>query len=601
VPRNVSFNRYARPPSLSELKVELRESEIFRAITLNSQPSTLNHCVSVALSLLRIKNLALVEELEWDLPAGFIAVTGETGAGKSIIIGALQLVLGDRADKSVVRTGAESCTIEAVFAGAGLNRLNQQLIDSGLEASENELIIRRALSVGGSNRQFVNGSPTTLSVLKALGDELVDLHGPHDHQSLLSPEKQLALLDNFARAEEPLASYRKRFTRLHSLLQEHATLNTVETAREQELDLLRHQIGEIESARLEPGEEEEITAQYRRASNSRRLIELASAISQRLGDADDSILSQLAETQKLLRELEKIDDSIAAFSNTHETAVVELSDIARSLGQYAEKLDLDPSQLAALEQRVSLFETLKRKYGSTIEEVIEFGQRAAERRRKIEGRDAELERLAAEIEQVRSEVNATGESLGKLRRKAAPKLTESVRANLADLGFHQSEFKARLAPLPEPRGSGLDSIEFLFSPNPGEPLKPLRAIASSGEISRLMLAVKAALASADAIPLLVFDEIDANVGGEIAHAVGAKMRALANDHQVICITHLPQVAAAAKTQFVVSKDVVAGRTRSRLNEVGGKPRKEEIARMLGGKGDSVMELAASLLKSHDHV
>jgi len=548
------------------------------------------------LALLRIKNLALVEELEWEIAPGFIAVTGETGAGKSIIIGALQLLLGERADKSLIRTGADLCTVEAVFAGEDLRKLNAQLIEAGVEPCESDLIVKRTFSASGGNRQFINGSPTTLAVLKNLGDELVDLHGPHDHQSLLSPEKQLGLLDSFARAEEQLAEYRKHYRQLQTLLAEHAALNTVETAREQELDLLRHQINEISSANLVADEEEEIESRYKLASNSKRLIELASAVASKLSEADDSVLSHLAETQRLLRELEKIDNSITQFSSAHAASVVELSEIARSLSNYAEKLDLDPAQLSALEQRVSLFETLKRKYGGSIAEVIAFGERAAERMRKIEGRDAELERLAGEIEITRTSLNRSGEALRKLRTKAAPKLSEHIRRNLRDLGFRQSEFDVKLAALDEPRPTGFDSVELLFSPNPGEPLKPLRAIASSGEISRLMLAIKSALAAHDAIPLLVFDEIDTNVGGEIAHAVGAKMQTLGRDHQVICITHLPQVAATASSHFVVTKEVVRGRTYSQLREVRGKTRQEEIARMLGGKSESALELAASLLK-----
>ena len=548
------------------------------------------------LALLRIKNLALVEELEWEIAPGFIAVTGETGAGKSIIIGALQLLLGERADKSLIRTGADLCTVEAVFAGEDLRKLNAQLIEAGVEPCESDLIVKRTFSASGGNRQFINGSPTTLAVLKNLGDELVDLHGPHDHQSLLSPEKQLGLLDSFARAEEQLTEYRKHYRQLQTLLAEHAALNTAETAREQELDLLRHQINEISSANLVADEEEEIESRYKLASNSKRLIELASAVASKLSEADDSVLSHLAETQRLLRELEKIDNSITQFSSAHAASVVELSEIARSLSNYAEKLDLDPAQLSALEQRVSLFETLKRKYGGSIAEVIAFGERAAERMRKIEGRDAELERLAGEIEITRTSLNRSGEALRKLRTKAAPKLSEHIRRNLRDLGFRQSEFDVKLAALDEPRPTGFDSVELLFSPNPGEPLKPLRAIASSGEISRLMLAIKSALAAHDAIPLLVFDEIDTNVGGEIAHAVGAKMQTLGRDHQVICITHLPQVAATGSSHFVVTKEVVRGRTYSQLREVRGKTRQEEIARMLGGKSESALELAASLLK-----
>ena len=548
------------------------------------------------LTLLRIKNLALVEDLEWQMAPGFIAVTGETGAGKSIIIGALQLLLGERADKSLIRTGADLCTVEAIFSGDDLQRLNPQLVEAGVEPCESDLIVKRTLSISGNNRQFINGSPTTLLILKNLGDELVDLHGPHDHQSLLSPDKQLSLLDSFARAQEQLGEYRKQYRQLQALLADHAALDTVETAREQELDLLRHQINEITTANLDAGEEEEIESRYKLASNRKRLIELASAVANKLAEADDSVLSQLAETQRLLRELEKIDNSIAQFSSAHAAGVVELSEIARSLSNYAEKLDLDPAQLSALEQRVSLFETLKRKYGGSIAEVIAFGERAAERMRKIEGRDAELERLAGEIEIARTHLNRTGEALRKLRVKVAPKLSENIRRNLRDLGFRQSEFEVKLAALDEPRLNGFDSVELLFSPNPGEPLKPLRAIASSGEISRLMLAIKSALAAHDEIPLLVFDEIDTNVGGEIAHAVGAKMQTLGRDHQVICITHLAPVAAAASSHFVVTKEVVSGRTFSNMEEVTAKARREEIGRMLGGKSESALQLAATLLK-----
>jgi DNA repair protein RecN (Recombination protein N) len=548
------------------------------------------------LTLLRIKNLALVEELEWQIGPGFIAITGETGAGKSIIIGALQLLLGERADKSLIRTGADLCTVEAVFAGKDLGKLNPQLVEAGIEPCGNELIIKRSFSATAGSRQFINGSPTTLSILKNLGDELVDLHGPHDHQSLLSPETQLNLLDSFAHAEEQFDEYRRHYRQLQTLLAEHAALNTAETAREQELDLLRHQITEIRSANLVADEEEEIEKRYRLASNSKRLIELASAVAHKLSEADDSVVSQLAETQRLLRELEKIDNSIAQFSAAHAASVVELSEIARAVSAYAEKLDLDPQQLAALEQRVSLFETLKRKYGGSFAAVIAFGERAAERMRKIEGRDAELDRLAKEIENIRGQMNRAGEALHKLRVNAAPKLSESIWRNLGDLGFRQSEFEAKLITLDEPRPNGFDSAELLFSPNPGEPLKPLRTIASSGEISRLMLAIKSTLAAHDAIPLLVFDEIDTNVGGEIAHAVGAKMQTLGREHQVICITHLPQVAATASSHFVVTKKVVRGRTYSQLREVTGKGRQEEIARMLGGKSESTLKLAATLLQ-----
>jgi DNA repair protein RecN (Recombination protein N) len=555
--------------------------------------------MAAVLSLLRIKNLALVEDLEWELTPGFTAITGETGAGKSIIIGALQLLLGERADKSLIRTGAEACTVEAIFMGDDFSALNARLEESGVELCEDELIVKRTFSLGGSSRHFVNGSLTTLALLKAIGDELVDLHGPHDHQSLLAPERPLALLDGFAHAEEALRKYQESFRRLQLLVAEERALSSAETVREQELDLLRHQVQEIAAAKLEPDEEEEIHARYRLASNSRRLIELATSISRQLSEADNAVLNQLAETQRLLRELEKIDPGLADSSVAHATAVIELTEIARTLDRYAEKLDLDPEQLAQLEERVTLIETLKRKYGGSIPEVIAFGERATERMRKIEGRDAELERLGRDIETARKALTRAAAVLRKVRQTAAPKLAKNVRQQLVDLGFRQAEFEARLSPNDEPRLSGTESLELLFSPNPGEPLKPLRTVASSGEISRVTLAIKSVLALQDAIPLLVFDEIDANVGGEIANAVGAKMGALAARHQVLCITHLPQVAAAATTQFVVTKEVARGRTFSDLREVKGKARQEEIARMLGGKSESALRHAASLLRGEE--
>src|SRR5881392_2981766 len=256
--------------------------------------------MSAVLTLLRIRNLALVEELEWQLGPEFIAVTGETGAGKSIIIGALQLLLDERADKSLIRTGADLCTVEAVFTGTDVRKLNPQLAGAGIEECEDDLILKRTLSSTGTNRQFINGSPTTLSVLKNLGDKLVDLHGSHDHQSLLSTETQLSLLDSFARAEEQLDEYRRHYRQLQTLVAEHTALNTAETAREQELDLLRHQTNEITAANLSAEEEAQIESRYRLASNSRRLIEIASGVATKLSEADDAILSRLGETQKLL-------------------------------------------------------------------------------------------------------------------------------------------------------------------------------------------------------------------------------------------------------------------------------------------------------------
>ncbi len=398
------------------------------------------------LSLLRIKNLALVEDLRWELTPGFTAITGETGAGKSIIIGALQLLLGERADKTLIRTGAEACTVEAVFVGQDFAALNTRLEESGIEPCAGELIVKRSFSLGGGNRQFVNGSPTTLALLKTIGDELVDLHGPHDHQSLLSPERQLALLDAFAHAELARQEYQQCFRRRQALVAEEQSLRTAESAREQELDLLRHQVTEITSAKLQPNEEEGMVARYKLASNSHRLIELATAVSRQLSESDNAVLSQLAETQRLLRELEKIDPGLAQSSQAHAAAIIELTEIARTLDRYAERLDLDPEQLAQLEERVTLLESLKRKYGGSIPEVIAFGERAAERMRQIEGRDAELERLAEEIREARAALARAAETLrkaGQRPRQGWPKTFGAI-WRISDSGSRDSKPGSRL-------------------------------------------------------------------------------------------------------------------------------------------------------------
>jgi DNA repair protein RecN (Recombination protein N) len=486
--------------------------------------------------------------------------------------------------------------VEAVFELDDPAAINARLEEIGAEpCNEGALILKRSFTAAGANRQFVNASPTTLAVLKSLGDLLVDLHGPHDHQSLLSNDSQLDLLDAYANAAPARAAYSEQYAAINALLADHAALSASEASLEREIDLLRHRVGEIDAADLQPGEEEAALARYTIATNSRRLIELSSAIIQRVSEADDSLLTGLAEVQRHFRELEKLDPSAAPLAQSHANAVIELEEVARSLRHYSESLDIDPAQLAALEERVSLFETLKRKYGATLGDVIAFGEEAAARLRKIESRGEELARLDREIAAGRERLAGLGGKLTKLRAAAAPKLAAGIQGQLRDLGFKKSEFAITLRGLEKPAAFGCESAEFLFAPNPGEPAKPLKLIASSGEISRVMLAVKSSLAAQDRIALLVFDEIDANVGGEIAHAVGAKMRSLGAKHQVLCITHLPQVAAAAAAQFVVAKQYAGDRTTSLLAEVKGKSRIEEIARMLGGQSDSALAHARTLL------
>ena len=545
---------------------------------------------------LRIRNLALVEELEWQPGPGFVAITGETGSGKSIIVGALKLVLGERADKSLIRSGAESCSVEAVFHPPDVKKLNAWLEEQGIEPCEDgQLIVKRVFATAGMNRQFINGSDTTLNVLTELGDGLVDLHGPHDHQSLLSTERQLDLLDSFAGAEALRGKFQEQYRTLHRLTAERDALAGSEAALEREADLLRHQVNEIEAAKLRADEEEETVARYHTASNSRRLLELCNGALGRISDSEESAITRLNEVGKLLRDIERVDPAAKRFSDTLIRGLAEIGDLASGLSRYAEEMDIEPAALAELEERVSLFETLKRKYGGSLAEVIAFGADAAARLQKIDSRAGELERLAGEIESQRKAMTDTARKLSAKRNATAPKLATAVTGHLRDLGFAKSDFTVVLTAASEPGAHGMETVEFVFAPNPGEPAKPLKAIASSGEISRVMLAVKSALAAQDTIALLVFDEIDANVGGEIAHAVGAKMKAVSAERQVLAITHLPQVAAAARSQFVVTKEFTGGRTISSLTAVEGAERAGEIARMLGGKGASALAHAKTLL------
>ncbi len=555
--------------------------------------------VPATLTTLRIRNLALVEHLDWTLQPGFTAVTGETGAGKSVIIGALNLLVGERADRSLLRTGADQCSVEGEFFiedQALLTTLNGRLAEQGIEPCEGgQLLIKRVFTAAGANRQFVNCSGTTLAVLKEMGDQLVDLHGPHDHQSLFALEHQRAMLDACAGSGEQLAEYQRQFRALQQMKAEAHRLATSENLREQELDLLRFQVEEIQSANIQPGEDEPLAQKFSQASNSRKLLELASRISGLVNEADDSILTRLGEVGRHLRELERLDPSVTPLYEAHTRAVLELEELQRDLSDYAESLEIDPEQFMQVEARLTLLENLKRKYGPTLEQVIATGEKAEARLRSIEGRDDALARLQHEMKAAGEALAQAGASLTRARAHAAPELAQSVQGHLSELGFRQAGFEVVLRPLAEPAAHGMEDVEFVFSPNPGELAQPLRAIASSGEISRVMLALKTSLAARDSVSLLVFDEIDANVGGEIAHAVGRKMAALAGHHQLLVITHLPQVAAQAAHQFVVRKELIGDRTHSLLELVVEGDRTAEVARMLGGESDESLAMAASLL------
>jgi len=559
------------------------------------------------LTTLRIKNLALVTDLTLELRPGCNVITGETGAGKSIILGALNLVLGERADRSLIRTGEESCSVEAVLdvrrlrPRSGAQPLKAFLEENGLEPCEDhQLVLKRTFTAAGTNRQFINGSPTTLATLASLGEWLVDMHGPHDHQSLLHPARQLAILDAFGGLEADRAAFGELVRGRRALETEKAALIVDEKTYAQQLDLLRHQVQEISAARLQPGEDERVEADFHRASNAAKLLQLSQATLDVLSESDTSLLTQAGAAGRLLAELQRVDPGAAHLVELHAQATELLRELQSAVSHYADKVEVDPARLAELEERLNLLHTLKRKYGATLAEVTAFGAEAQTRLASLEARDAELARLQAALEKSDAELQNAGKKLSAARRKIIPQLAKAVARQLGDLGFKQSKFDVAISPTASAPGqvikeSGLDEVEFQFAPNPGEPAKPLRAIASSGEMARVMLALKTVLAAEDDIPVLVFDEVDANVGGETAHAVGQKMRQIATQRQVLCITHLPQVASAADAHYVVSKQVRNGRTISEITLLDRPARVTELARMLGGQSDAARQHAEALL------
>jgi DNA repair protein RecN (Recombination protein N) len=565
------------------------------------------------LTTLRIKNLALAADLTLELQAGYNVITGETGAGKSMLIGALNLVLGERADRNLIRSGSDGCAVEAVFDVSRLKAPLQKLLDeNGLEPCEDgQLVLKRTLMTSGANRQFVNGSPTTLAVLASIGEWLVDIHGPHEHQSLLDPSRQLLILDAFGKLESEREAFGELVSRRAGIQAEKAALIVDERTYAQQLDLLRFQVNEITSARLQPDEDKSLEEEYGRASNAAKLLQLSQAALDAIGENETSLLQQAGVVGRLLGELQRIDASAATLTQSHEQATSAFGDLQSDLSRYADKLDLDPARLAELEERLNLVQSLKRKYGSTLAEVIRFGEEARRKLQALEQRDAELARLNGELAKTEAELWRLGRALSARRTKVIPQLSRAASKELADLGFKQSRFDIAIQTLQpdshlgkngEEAGTksfsrqGLDTIEFQFAPNPGEPMRSLRAIASSGELARVMLALKTVLAAEDQIPVLVFDEVDANVGGETANAVGQKMCQVARKRQVLCITHLPQVAAPATTHFVATKQVKAGRTISEVTLLGTTDRVTELARMLGGQSDAARKHAQELLK-----
>jgi DNA repair protein RecN (Recombination protein N) len=399
------------------------------------------------LTTLRIKNLALVTDLTLELQAGYNVITGETGAGKSILIGALSLVLGERADRTLIRSGSDSCSVEAVFEVSRLEaELRPLLEENGLEPCEGgQLILKRVFTAGGANRQFVNGSPTTLNVLSTIGEFLVDIHGPHEHQSLLHPARQLAILDAFGGLGEERKVFADLVRRRAALAAEKAALVVDETTYARQLDLLRFQVNEITAARLQPDEEAQVEQEYRRGSNAARLQQLGQAALEGLGENDAAVLTQAGAVGRALQELERIDSAAAPLLALHGQAIAVLQDLQTELSRYLDKVDVDPARLQELEERLNLLHSLKRKYGSTLADVLAFGEKAGHQLHSLEQRDTELARINVGLEAVERELWRAGQALAAKRRKVIPQLSKAVSRQLADLGSSRAGSRPRSA------------------------------------------------------------------------------------------------------------------------------------------------------------
>lgn len=547
------------------------------------------------LTRLSVRNLAIVESADVEFGGGLTVITGETGAGKSVLMGALELVLGARADASTVRDGAKEARIEAAFAVPGV--VDAFLDAAGLPPCEDGvLLVRRAISATGGGRVHVNDAATTVQTLRALGKRLVDVHGPNDHQSLLEEGFQRGVLDAHGRLDT--SAYAAAWARLADLRAQRADLQGDDADVAETCERLRYAVDELDAAQLTPEDDDELPARHAAAAHAAEILDCANAATAALSEADDSAAAALVGAGARVREMARFHEAAGAWGETIERLTVEVQELAQEIADSASRLDADPEALQALDDRLSLVQRLKRKYACPdVAALLALRDERARRLADLEGRGARLAALADEIAAAEAAVRAAGAKLTAARTKAAARLARAVTKELHGLGFLRAGFDVSLAPH-APDATGCDAVDFLFAPNPGEAARPLREIASTGEIARVMLAVKTVVAEHDAIPVLVFDEIDSNIGGEVGRAVGEKLRAVARHHQVIAITHLPQSAVYGARHLAVAKAVSGGRTRSTIQPLEGEARVAEIARMLGGTSlTSVVEQHARELLS----
>ena len=535
---------------------------------------------------LRIKDYAVIHDLTLELGSGLSALSGETGAGKSIIVGALSLLLGERAASDTVRTGAERAMVEAVFDVATYPKLRVQLDDLGIEAEDGLLILRREVAAVGRNRAWINESPTTARTMGELGRSLVDLHGQHEHQTLLRKDTQRHILDAFGEAEEDVSAVEEAYEELGGL---EAKLRELQDHRRElasRVDFLRFQMRELEEADVQSGEEEALTEESGRLENSEELLGETTRIHDELYSAEGALTEKVSGLAQILARLKGWDPALERPHEELQGAYHALAEVGRDLSDYVGGLRHDPGRLEEVRSRLDLIHSLKRKYGPTAEDVIASRDRVRAKLDEVEDGGWDEDTLAAEVDRTRSDLIAAAACLSEKRQAAATRLEEEVEALLPDLGLPAGTFKVQMDTLPEVKSRGAESIEFLVSVNAGFPPSSLARVASGGELSRVMLTLKAILAQVDQVPTLVFDEIDAGIGGQVASLVAAKLKDVARYHQVFVVTHLPQLASQACSHLLVEKDEREGLAATAVRGLTGDARVREIARMLGGDPES---------------
>lgn len=541
---------------------------------------------------LAVRNLAIVEHAELSLASGLTCLTGETGAGKSILVDAISLLLGGKAGPEYVREGRDA-VIEAAFDVSRLPEIKEKLSGQGIESGD-EVIIRRVLSPGRS-KAYINGSLVSVSALQDVGELLVDLHGQHEHQSLLKVDAHAGLLDAYclltekarecAEAYFSLSERRKRLEELKGRGREFAKRQ----------DLLRYQRDEIDQAGLDPSEDESLGLERGRLLHADRLKALSEAAVEGLKDSEASALALVGAAGKAAQDISSLLGGWEECGRFLESASVSITEACAMLRELSASLEADPERLSEVEARLDLIGRLRKKYGETVAEILMYRDEADRELSSIEDLDGEAASMEAGIKASEARLAEAAGLLSAGRKKGANALSKKIEAELAGLGMQKARFQAALTPLPEPGPKGAEKVEFLFSANPGEQPRPLAKIASGGELSRVMLAVKVILADADRVPTLIFDEVDTGVGGNTAAALGKKLREAAAGRQVLCITHLPQVASFAGEQFTVEKSVKGGQTAVSVRRLGKDERVREIARMLGGEGSKAASAHAEEL------